>query len=64
MQLPSLSSEQWLISIAAVFTIGLFAVAVYQPEVFDPDPDWDVSDGSWGGWITETGGYPNTTILT
>ena len=49
MQLPSLSSEQWLISIAAVFTIGFFAVAVYQPEVFDPDPDWDVSDGCLGG---------------
>ena len=49
MQMPSLSSEQWLISIAAVFTIGFFAVAIYQPEVFDPDPDWDVSDGCLGG---------------
>ncbi len=49
MQMPSLSSEQWLISIAAVFTIGFFAVAIYQPEDFDPEPDWDVSDGCLGG---------------
>ena len=49
MQIPSLSSEQWLISIAAVFTVGFFAVAIYQPGVFDPEPDWDVSDGCLGG---------------
>ena len=49
MQMPSLSTEQWLISIAAVFTAGFFAVAIYQPGVFDPEPDWDVSDGCLGG---------------
>ena len=49
MAMPSLSFEQWLISIAAFGTVAFFAVALFQPGVFDPEPDWDVSDGCLGG---------------
>ena len=44
-----MSLEQWLLSGAAVTTVAFFAVAIYSPSSFDPDPDWGVSDGCIGG---------------
>ncbi|HJM24404.1 MAG TPA: hypothetical protein QF821_02010 [Candidatus Thalassarchaeaceae archaeon] len=44
-----MSTEQWLLSAAAVATISFLAVALYNPGVFDPEPDWEVSDGCLGG---------------
>lgn len=34
---------------AAVATVAFLGVALIQPGIFDPDPDWDVSDGCLGG---------------
>ena len=44
-----MSTEQWLLSAAAVATISFLAVALYNPGVFDPEPNWEVSDGCLGG---------------
>ena len=44
-----MSIEQWLLAGAAVTTVAFFAVAIYSPSSFDPDPDWGVSDGCIGG---------------
>ena len=49
MGLPSLSIEQWLLSTAAVATVAFLGVALLQPGLFDPEPDWEVSDGCLGG---------------
>tara|TARA_B100000686_G_scaffold340269_1_gene415701 strand:- start:350 stop:925 length:576 start_codon:yes stop_codon:yes gene_type:complete len=56
MGLPSFTTEQWLISLAATATVAFFAVAVLQPSVFDAEPDWDVSDGCIGGQTSHTQG--------
>ena len=45
----SLTLEQWLLCGAAVSTVAFLGVAFFQPGVFDPDPDWEVSDGCLGG---------------
>ena len=45
----SLTLEQWLLCGAAVATVAFLGVAFFQPGVFDPDPDWEVSDGCLGG---------------
>ena len=45
----SMTIEQWLLSAAAVATAVFLAVAIFQPGVFDPEPDWGVSDGCLGG---------------
>ncbi len=45
----ALTTEQWLISLAIAATVAFFGLALLQPGVFDPDPDWDVSDGCLGG---------------
>ena len=45
----SLPLEQWLLCGAAVSTVAFLGVAFFQPGVFDPDPDWEVSDGCLGG---------------
>jgi len=45
MGIISLTTEQWLLSAAAVATVAFLGVALIQPSVFDPKPDWDVSDG-------------------
>ena len=52
-----LEFEQWIISIAAVFAVGFFAVAIYQPDVFDPEPDWEVWDLTLGGPGSRRCGY-------
>ena len=49
MGLPSLSIEQWLLSGAAVATVAFLGVALLQPGLFDPEPDWEASDGCLGG---------------
>ena len=49
MGIISLSIEQWLLSAAAVATVVFLGIALFQPGVFDPEPDWDVSDGCLGG---------------
>jgi hypothetical protein len=49
MGLASMTTEQWLLSAAAVATAAFLAVAIFQPGVFDPEPDWEVSDGCLGG---------------
>ena len=40
-----MSIEQWLLAGAAATTVAFFAVAIYSPSTFDPDPDWSVSEG-------------------
>lgn len=44
-----MTTEQWLISAAVAITVSFLAVATIQPEMFEPGPDWDVSDGCLGG---------------
>ena len=34
----------------AIFsTVAFIGVALYSPDIFEPEPDWDVSDGCLGG---------------
>mgnify|MGYP000275913302 FL=1 len=56
MGIISLTTEQWLLSAAAVATVAFLGVALIQPSVFDPKPDWDVSDGCIGGLKHEDAG--------
>ncbi len=49
MDLSGMTAEKWLLSGAALTTVIFLGVALYQPGVFDPEPDWDVSDGCLGG---------------
>jgi len=68
MRLPQLSTEQWLLSAAAVATVAFFGVALFQPGVFDPEPDWEVSDGCLGGLQHEDVGisfhyHPNLRVI-
>ena len=68
MRLPQLSTEQWLLSAAAVATVAFLGVALFQPGVFDPEPDWEVSDGCLGGLQHEDVGisfhyHPNLRVI-
>mgnify|MGYP000443980050 CR=1 FL=1 len=49
MGMKSLTIEQWLLSAAAVATAVFLGVALFQPGLLDPEPDWEVSDGCLGG---------------
>jgi hypothetical protein len=49
MGIISLTTEQWLLSAAAVATVAFLGIALLQPGIFDPEPDWEVSDGCLGG---------------
>ena len=68
MGMPSLSTEQWLLSAAAVATVAFFGMALLQPGIFDPEPDWEVSDGCLGGLQHEDVGisfhyHPNLRVI-
>lgn len=68
MGMPSLSTEQWLLSAAAVATVAFFGMALLQPGIFDPEPDWGVSDGCLGGLQHEDVGisshyHPNLRVI-
>ena len=47
----------------AIFsTVAFIGVALYSPDFFEPEPDWDVSDGCLGGLEHSDVGISNTTI--
>ena len=54
MGLVSLTTEQWLLSVAAVATVAFFGAALLQPSLFDPEPDWSMSEGCIGGTLHST----------
>ena len=68
MDMGSFSTEQWLLGAAAVATVAFLGIALVQPGVFDPDPDWEVSDGCLGGTNHDNVGisfhyHPNLKVI-
>ena len=64
----SLTIEQWLLCAAAVATVAFLGVALFQPGIIDPEPDWEVSDGCLGGLQHEDVGisfhyHPNLKVI-
>ena len=48
-RLASMSTEMWLAAGGGLATLSFLLVAVLQPSIFDPDPEWQASDGCIGG---------------
>ena len=49
MDLSAMTVEKWLLTGAGLATVVFLGMALFQPGVFDPEPDWGVSDGCLGG---------------
>ena len=48
-RLATMSTEMWLAAGGGLATLSFLLVAVLQPSIFDPDPEWQASDGCIGG---------------
>jgi|TARA_B100000959_G_scaffold99682_1_gene105456 hypothetical protein len=49
MAVKGTSNETWLLGGAVIVTVAFLVVALFNPGAFDPEPDWEVSDGCLGG---------------